>query len=289
MPMLLIEGEYRPLNTEPDGDSLRFYPNDPSQWTLLPGPHRVRPNTHGGAQMRFDGIDALETHYPTHGGGFGTVHQPLKFGHEAAQEVLHWLGFTHIVRDADERVTAIQPQQVPGYILSRSADKYGRCVAFIFKGHAPAASGTQIRFGVAELHKSLNYHLLQQGLAYPTYYSKLYPDIRNEMTKAVQTARQSKGLWHDDVTNSGFVFQNAQTIFDTAVILPKLFRRLMDYLAINDGSTSLAGFVPYLAARDDRMFILSTGHSTGFDFIVKVTGQKLELTNPPEDLVFIEG
>jgi endonuclease YncB( thermonuclease family) len=288
MPMLLIEGDYRPLHTEPDGDSLRFYPRDPSQWKLLPGPHQVRPNTKGGAQMRFDGIDALETHYPT-SGGFGIVHQPLTFGHKAAQEVLHWLGFTHVVRAADETVTAVQPQQIPGYILSRTADKYGRCVAFIFKGKAPAASGTFIHFGIAELHKSLNYHLLNLGLAYPTYYTKLYPDIRTEMTKAVHAARQGKGLWPADVTNAGFVLQGAQTVFETAVILPKLFRRLMDYLAINDDDDSLAGFLPYLAARDDRMFILSTGHSTGFDFVVEVTGQNLKLTRPPEDLVFVEG
>ena len=51
----------------------------------------------------------------------------------------------------------------------------------------------------------------------------------------------------------------------------------------------LSGFIDFLIARDDRMLILSTGHSTGFDFVVKVKGQRIHLTNPPEDLVFREG
>jgi len=287
MPMLLIAGDYQVIGAQPDGDSLRFYPRNPKHWDLLPGSHRVRTNAKGGAQTRLEGIDALETHYPVQ--GFGIVHQPLTFGRQAAQEALDWLGFTDVVRKPNETVTAAKPQQIPGYILSRTADKYGRCVAFIFKGKAPADSGTLIRFTVADLHKSLNYHLLDLGLAYPTYYTKLYPDIRQEMTKAVQAARECKGLWTDDVTNSGFVFNDPKTVFDTAVILPKLFRRLMDYLAINDGDNSLGGFKAYLAPLNDRMFILSTGHSTGFDFVVEVQGQNLKLTRPPEDLVFIEG
>ena len=51
---------------------------------------------------------------------------------------------------------------------------------------------------------------------------------------------------------------------------------------------SLDGFSAYLAQRGDPLFILSTGHYTGFDYVVKVTGQAVRLTTAPEDLVFQE-
>jgi hypothetical protein len=138
------------------------------------------------------------------------------------------------------------------------------------------------------LRKTANYRLLDEGLVYPTYYKKLFPDLRNEMTRRVERARPTKGLWPDDKTEKGANIQGLQTLTDNVVLLPKLFRRLVDYLALSDGDPSLAGFPAYLAGRNDRIFILSTGHSTGFDFVVRVTGQRVRLTNPPEDLVFEE-
>jgi hypothetical protein len=72
------------------------------------------------------------------------------------------------------------------------------------------------------------------------------------------------------------------------VILPKLFRRLVDYFALNDDDPSLAGFPDYLAQRNDRVFILTTGHYTGFDYVVEVEKQVVRLTTAPENLVFQE-
>jgi endonuclease YncB( thermonuclease family) len=85
MPMLLIEGSFRIIGSQPDGDSMRFYPNDPTEWDRVEGPHRVRRNAGGGAQLRFDGIDTLETHYPSK---LGPLHQPLTFGHAAVENLL---------------------------------------------------------------------------------------------------------------------------------------------------------------------------------------------------------
>ena len=33
MPMLCLGGTFRILGTEPDGDSIRFYPDDPATWS----------------------------------------------------------------------------------------------------------------------------------------------------------------------------------------------------------------------------------------------------------------
>jgi len=50
---------------QPDGDSIRFTPDDPAKWDLITGT-QVKRNASGAAQLRLDAIDALETHYAPH-------------------------------------------------------------------------------------------------------------------------------------------------------------------------------------------------------------------------------
>ena len=66
-------------------------PTTPPQWERVPGPNAVRTNAGGGAQLRLDGIDALETHYSPRGGG--PLHQPIDLAHQARDELVRWLGF----------------------------------------------------------------------------------------------------------------------------------------------------------------------------------------------------
>jgi hypothetical protein len=288
MPMLLIKGVYKIIGASPDGDSVRFYPDDPAEWDLLRG-RRVRRNRAGGAQLRLDGIDSLETHYrPAHG---PELHQPAPFADRAAEELLSWLGFEDVQRNSRGIVTAGTPESRPGYILTRNADINGRCVALAGRGtEAPGASGTSVSVDVAELRRTANHHQLTEGLAFPTFYRKLFVDLRDEMAAAAQQARAAgKGLWPADVTQSGAKLNGLASLTDDAVLLPKLFRRLADYLVLNDGDPSLAGFPDYLEQRDDRLFVISTGQSTGFGTVVDVTnGSAVKLNRAPEDLVFDE-
>jgi hypothetical protein len=124
---------------------------------------------------------------------------------------------------------------------------------------------------------------------YPTYYSKLFVDLRAALNQAVAEARAAdRGVWPDDLTTKGVTVDGLAVLTDAAVLLPKLFRRLVDYLSINSGDVSLAGLPAYLAIRDDRVIVASTGQVTGFDNILEVDGQTVRATRPPEDLVFIE-
>jgi endonuclease YncB( thermonuclease family) len=102
---------------QPDGDSIRFTPDEPTQWDLITGPNRVKRNSTGAAQLRLDAIDALETHY-----GAPRTHQPWGLAHAAAEELLAWLGFTDVIRTPAETVTQSTPDSAAGYILTRSAD-----------------------------------------------------------------------------------------------------------------------------------------------------------------------
>ena len=283
MPLMLIKGNYRILNAAPDGDSIKFYPDNPGLWRPL----GVRTNSSGGGQLRLEGIDTLETHYQPTPATLGMLHQPAQFAQGAAEELLKFFGFRNVVRGNRETVVSAQPQQTAGFILTRFSDVYGRCVAFAFKGGHTQADGAYIYLDKNLLRKSANHHMLGQGLAYPTYYSKLYPDLRQEMTRAVTSARR-KGLWLQDKTTTGFLVKNIAALTERNVILPKLFRRVVDYLAMNDGDLSLAGFKDYLESRQDRMIILPQGHVTGFDYVIKVTGQRIKMTVPPGQLVFME-
>ncbi|MGW6725801.1 hypothetical protein ACWF9G_07835 [Nocardia sp. NPDC055029] len=290
MPFLLISGVFVAKGAQPDGDSVRFRPDDPTEWDRVGGPHRVKRNASGAAQLRLDGIDSLETHYtPRHG---TRTHQPLPLAHAAAEELLAWLGFTGVVRNASETVTSTDQAEVPGFILTRGADLHGRCVAFAGRGPSPGASGTEMFVDIALLRLTLNHHQLATGLAYPTFYRSLFPTLREEfaaVATAAATASTPLGVWTADATTTGATVSSPTSLSEDVILLPKLFRRLADYLELGDGDLSLDGFPAFLAQAADRFFILSTGHSTtGLDAITVIDGQTVRLTHPPTDLVFDE-
>jgi hypothetical protein len=137
---------------------------------------------------------------------------------------------------------------------------------------------------------SANAGMLIAGLAYPTYYSKLFPDLRAALTDAYRGARSEKrGIWAEDVTETGVKVESLSTLTDEAVILPKLFRRLVDYIALNHSDVDLGGFSAYLATVNDRLILTTTSSMTGFDNVLTVSGQTVTLNQPPENLIFIEG
>lgn len=289
MPLILIKGTFSIKGTAPDGDSVRFIPKNPALWRKLET--RVRANRLGGVQLRLDAIDALETHFQARVGAFGTQRQPEEFGNKAAARLLDLLGFDSktIRRGPKEIVQDADPNTVNGYILTRFADIYGRAIAFAFAGDLDESDGASVFVTEDLLKQSANYQLVAEGLLYPTFYSKLYIDLRKALAAATESARSAGlGLWTEDVTNRGFELESLKTIIEEAVILPKLFRRLLSYLAINDDSVDLSGFIAYLNSNDDRVLVLPEGKITGFDNLIEVNGQTLRLTEKPEDLVFIE-
>ena len=153
-------------------------------------------------------------------------------------------------------MTAATPEELPGYLLTRGADVYGRCVALVGRGDAPAASGTQAMVRVADLRRTAN-HRLDRHRASPTRpsTSSSIADLRAELAKQSRQARDArKGVWAGDRTQKGVDVESLATLTDDAVLLPKLFRRLVDYLAINDRDV-VARRVPGLprAARGPRL------------------------------------
>ncbi|MER5512766.1 nuclease [Streptomyces sp. NPDC002766] len=285
MTMLLINGAFQIKGTQPDGDTVRFMPGDPREWDLVNSRGRaVKHDVLGRAALRLDAIDAPETHY-----GPNRVHQPLQFAHAARDELLNWLGFTNVQQGPDETVTTVVPETVPGFILASGADIHGRCIALAGRGASEGNSGVDVDVDVDMLRRTVNHHLLAAGLVFPTFYRSLLPSLRTEFTAAARQARTAGlGLWPSDTTTTGAKVTALSSITDEVVILPKLFRRLVDYLQL--GNLPLACFPAYLAGVQDRFTITSSGkRCTGLHNVVEISnGQSVRMTQPPEDLVFEE-
>lgn len=140
---------------------------------------------------------------------------------------------------------------------------------------------------VDRLRDSYNYLAIAEGLAYPTYYRGLFNDLRDALTAAVENARkEGLGIHQADKTNDGFKASSLQSITEQYSILPKLFRRLSEYM-VNYGTAK--GFKKKLAQSREPVLDLRTSNFTHFDTFVKEdSGPKIKLTRLPEELVFDE-
>lgn len=276
MPFSIIEGSFHVVGYSPDGDSVRFEARDEDDWRRLSGPP-VSLNARGHAQLRFEAIDTLETHYL----GF---HQPLGLATKALEFLLADLGITGVEwNEGRTEVTAAEDGS-RGYILSRATEQNRRPVAFVYAGEPPAEDGDEVFMDVEMLRGSVNYRSLEMGLAYPTYYKGLFPDLREEMTAAVARARENGlGVWAEDRTTTGFAVTGLESLVEEHVILPKLFRRLVEYL---QGGGRVAGFDEFLEGRDEEIIVIPGVHATHFDTVVEVEGETVRMTRRPEDLIF---
>ena len=137
---------------------------------------------------------------------------------------------------------------------------------------------------IARLEKSVNFQSLAGGFAYPTYYKGLFADLRNSLTAAAQQARLAETeIWAEDVTNTGFAVTGLDAIADEHVCLPKLFRRLSEFL---QAGGPVSGFKEFLEAKDEDVLIIDTAHPTHFDNVVEVSGDVVRMTQLPENLLF---
>ena len=278
MPFFVIKGTFHVKGYSPDGDSVRFKAANDDNWAKLSGPAaELNGNDH--AQLRFEAIDTLETHYRD-------THQPLELATEALERLLDGLGITGVEwNETRTRITRAN-DGTKGYIVSRAVEENGRPVSFVYTGTPPEDDGSQIFLDADRVRQSLNYRALEEGMAYPTYYKGLFPDLRDALTEAVSRAREEpRGVWAEDYTTEGFEVETLESITEEYVILPKLFRRLAEYL---EGGGSVAGFKEFLDAKDEEIIVISTVHPTHFDTVVEVDGNTVRMTEPPENLIFGE-
>lgn len=294
MTYLLLRGEfvirYPDLprqGPEPDGDTVKFAPATPALVEALPRPSGGSPGLNArGISVRLEAIDALETH-------FQDTHQELVGANAARDELLRLLGFTGVrfFDDLPNKVAAADADRVAGYVLSNGIDANGRLIGFVFPGDPGRADGAQVWLDPELADTSANAALLRAGLAYPAFYSTLPSDLRlhfADLARAAQSAGSPAGIWPRstaDPNGAATVADLAQ--LETLVVWPKLFRRLVPYLAAGfDGFDELDGWLRADPVnRDDAILLLGRGERGNLHDVVTGRGDTVRLTAWPWDFV----
>lgn len=304
----LIKGEVRlfyesnrHVGSRPDGDSAWFLPDNPAHMDDIGG-RTADTNAGGFAQLRFEGIDALELHYK------GANHQ-LEGPTVAARDfMLASLGFDLAQMEyapSDDIATSVRdtsPVAVRAHIMTRAIDPFGRPVAFLFSGNAPEQSGSEVFLDVQRLDHSVNARLMRQGHVYPGFYTArevagelvggLPRDLRNRLTlHAITAYNAGRGVWADDWTTWGARITRESDLTGLA-IWPKLYRRLLAwYHDAAAAHANLHDFRDWLEAdsgsRNDTMLVLSLGELRNLSDTLDLTAQTLTLLFEPEDLVIV--
>lgn len=297
MPYTLIKGSFHihypesPLNgPEPDGDTIKFQPVNRDLIANLPRPNQAARFTQSGmTSIRFEGIDALETHFDVEGQEF---HQKLDLALAARDALLAEAGFGEIRFFAQRpfKVESVQNHPVQGYILSNGLDTYGRTIAFVFSGDHPAVDGSQIFVTAEMLDASLNAFMLREGHAYAAFYLTLPVELREHLRSLARTARVAgMGLWPQATATTERAAEiPGVAVLQQLVIWPKLFRRLAPYFT--QGHTDFAALDTWLRAdprnRDDRLLLPNFELGNMHDMIVE-EGTHLRLAYAPEDVVIV--
>lgn len=297
MPYTLIKGSFhihypdRPLNgPEPDGDTIKFQPVDRDLIANLPRPNQAARFTQNGmTSIRFEGIDALETHFEVEGQEF---HQKLDLALAARDALLAEAGFGEVRFFAQRpfKVESVQHHPVRGYILSNGLDTYGRTIAFVFTGEHPAVDGSQIFVTGDMLDASLNVFMLRKGHAYAAFYLSLPVELREYLHGIAREARMAgAGLWPQATATTELAADiPGLAVLQQLVIWPKLFRRLAPYFT--QGHTNFDALDAWLRAdprnRDDRLLLPNLELGNMHDMIVE-EGSLIRLAYAPEDVVIV--
>lgn len=226
---LVIKGNFVIVGKEPDGDSVRFIADESDLYAQLQRSYRIKLARDGSVQLRFEGIDAPEVHY-------GKDAQPL--GEKARDLLLKRVGFKNIAFSGD-RVQSAEPDNISGTILTKATDANGRPVCYVLLAKdAKQFNDDWTRVDAEIIEKTLNLQMLAEGTAYYTVYTSTPLAHRELLRKTALAAREDNlGVWAEDTTNEfQLIEQDSITAPNGQLILPKLFRRSIDYLkAVNQG------------------------------------------------------
>ena len=290
---------------QPDGDSFRFLPRDPSRLAdLRRAPLIERSRRDGTVQIRLEGIDAPELHY-----NHPNASQPRASG--ARDALLTWLGvdpasleYTLDGAVVASRSSAISaPRVLPVTVYTNGADSRGRPIGYLARARpGTGRNGERVhprrcRVTASVLRATANYDLIANGNAYLLAYTSLPHGHRQVLRDAARAARaKARGVWRDDVTTRGFALCGGQRAIGPhgALIFPKLFRRCVDYLLHRHAYGFAGNFVDWLSGhgtagstKPDRVTVR---HAANIPFCSLLSEQRdrIALATDVTDLVFVE-
>lgn len=278
---LVIKGSFVVIDKSPDGDSVRFRPDNAALFKQLKRSYRIEPSKDGTVQLRFEAIDAPELHYQG-------KEQPL--GREARDFLLSQMGFGDYLYDDNDTIMDAVPREVRGGILSQAAETNGRPVSYVFleSDLITFNDGERVVIDDAILAKSMNARVLQAGMAYYTVYSSQPTSHQIFMRSLAEQAKAANlGIWQVDTT-SEFTLNSFEDVTRNQLILPKLFRRCIGYLREIDKGFSGTLHDWLLANPDVDDEILLSTRKTRLSSLIEVQGATVKILFDPLEAVFIE-
>lgn len=278
---------------EPDGDTITFKPDNLDFVKSLKSFGRKQSpglNARKMVKIRFEGIDALESHFPL--GNGENVHQNLTLAYNARDYMLDKLGFKDIKyrEDNPNKVESVNGNPCPGYILANGIDSFGRVIAFVFHGNTGEVDGSNYFVKSSNIQESINYKLLKEGLVYSTLYSSLPVELIEFIEDETRRVRaESIGLWNSEDVNTKKWGQIDNMIsLEDMVIWPKLFRRISKYFS--EGYEGLNGFIGWLRedplGRDDRLILPNREIGNLHDLFI-IENNRIKLNYEPEEIIFL--
>ncbi len=283
-----LRGQLTLKGKKPDGDSVRFIADDPEGWEALRRNDRIRLSTvDASVQLRFEGVDAPELHY-------GSAAQPL--GADARDVLLAEAGFREVVF-ADNDPTLVSdstPATVEATVLAQAVEVNGRPIAYVVVGDDLPRDRTWVRVTRRLLGRTLNARLLTTGVAYLTVYTSTPTEHRRWLRAMALAARaEARGVWRRDET-AEFRLTSLDDIGpDGQLILPKLFRRCVDYLKDVDKGYdgNLVDWILDVSAtptRDENDGVVVAGMQLRLSDLLLQRNQRIAFQADPLDVTFIE-
>ena len=268
MPFTLIKGRFTPAFGRPDGDSLRFVPDDPSPLFRLRRrgrPPRVNPSN-GSVQLRYEAVDTLESR----------AAEP--WASEATASNLDLAGTDGGAREAR------------GHVLTNQLGPHGRPIVFAFAGERDAADGSSVFVTPDDIVSSINVRQLERGLAYPLFYDTLFDDLRERCREvSLEARREERGLWPADRTREVVAFDPDLSALPP--IWPKLWRRIDAYVrdeTLFDEDRPFSNLELFIRLqREERVAVGDSPRFTGLDDLVVTTDDTVRLAVDPHDLVIV--
>jgi hypothetical protein len=287
----IIHGQFRihredqPLQgPQPDGDTIRFEPDNVQLLYALPRFSGRAPDIrNGGINVRYEGVDALETH-------FQGSHQNEEGGRAARDRNLALLGYTGVefFPDHPNIVSGVDVDPLRGYVIANGIESNGRLLGLIYAGTPTANDGERIFVDEAMLDRSINAKLVQEGLVYVEPYDTMPIALVNRLRAIMRTARSAGAgfLGAEDVSVAASAVVPSLDAAQGLVMWPKLFRRLVSYF--QEGVTGLSGFDAWIRedpVRRDDTLRLPDGEKANMHDTYEITGDRLSLTYNPEELL----
>jgi hypothetical protein len=278
MAFIWIRGRLTIVGYQPDGDSVRFIPDDLAIVRRLENGARVKPSERDGSiQLRLDAIDAPETHYEDQA-------QPLAT--EARDTLLAAVGFSGVRYDEGGTVTASTPDTVPAAICASLVEVNGRPVSLLVTGDSVRQhqDGDEVDPATV-VDESVNAVQTSNGRAYLTLYTSTPEAVRTRFVELARAATGDGSVWAADRSGGFTLTRQSDVGPDGALVLPKLFRRCTDYLKA-DTEKSFLEWLKGQGSDDDPVEV--AGKRTTFSALITQDGDRVALTAAIPDLVFVE-